>query len=67
MLLQRAWQLQETLQAPQSPATQLALDMLRRDLAGEPCLEERQAWEREFFGPRVLRSSAYAINQVGKD
>ncbi len=66
-LVLRAWQLQDTLATAQPPATQLILDILRRDLAGEPCIAEQQAWESEFFGPRELRSSTYALQRYRRD
>lgn len=51
LLVLRAHQLQDTMGRAQPPATQLIVDILRRELEGEPCIEERNAWARSFFGP----------------
>ncbi|EHP44222.1 hypothetical protein OR16_04572 [Cupriavidus basilensis OR16] len=41
------------------------LEKFRADICGEPCIEEREAWEREFFGP--LRQSVYTRNKNRRD
>lgn len=51
LLVLRANQLLETLGGNHPPATQFVKDILQQELEGEPCIEERNAWAREFFGP----------------
>jgi len=51
LLLLRADQLQVALDGGCATSTEFILDIFRRDLAGEPCVEERREWERQFFGP----------------
>ncbi|WP_144409791.1 hypothetical protein [Cupriavidus basilensis] len=29
------------------------LETFRAEIRGEPCIEEREAWEEEFFGPAM--------------
>lgn len=58
LLVLRADQLQETIIGACPPATQLVLDILRKELAGEPCIEEKKDWALKFFGPP--KQSAYS-------
>ncbi|RWA55363.1 hypothetical protein AU476_07600 [Cupriavidus sp. UYMSc13B] len=51
LLLLRANQLQHAMSGGCANSTQLILEIFQRELAGEPCVAEREAWEREFFGP----------------
>ncbi len=50
LLVLRANQLQQEMTGAYPPATQLMLEILRREYAGEPCIEERQEWADGFFG-----------------
>ncbi|WP_155301346.1 hypothetical protein [Cupriavidus necator] len=61
LLLLRANQLQEAMTGANAPTTQFILDIFRREIEGEPCIKERQAWDLEFFGPR--RVSEYTRRQ----
>ncbi|MCM3609129.1 hypothetical protein M4D49_26965 [Cupriavidus pauculus] len=64
LLVLRANQLLETMGRTNPPATQLVKDILLRELEGEPCIDERNAWAREFFGPP--RVSEYTRRRQAK-
>ncbi|MGH8854793.1 MAG: hypothetical protein ACREWI_10995 [Telluria sp.] len=50
------------------PATQLVLDILRQELAGEPCIEEKKDWALKFFGhPKQSAYSRKRKERVGRD
>src|SRR5438445_10328445 len=57
VLLLRANQLQDAYGAGCHTSFMQILEALRAELHGESCVEERKAWEEEFFGPR--RTSEY--------
>ncbi|CAN7779276.1 hypothetical protein LJR296_007885 [Cupriavidus necator] len=65
LLVLRAHQLVETMGSTQPPATELVRDILHQELGGEPCIEERNAWARDFFGPP--RVSEYTRRQREKE
>lgn len=50
ILLQRADQLQRMLGDSLAHPTALVLERFRQELAGEPCVEEREEWKRDLFG-----------------
>ncbi|UIF90835.1 hypothetical protein [Cupriavidus sp. UYPR2.512] len=65
ILLRRANQLQEASGAGCHTSYLQILETFRAELRGEPCIEERKAWDAEFFGPR--RVSEYTRRQKEKE
>lgn len=58
LLLLRAHQLQKVYGGGCHTSFVQVLETFREEIRGEPCVEEREAWERQFFGPP--RRSVYA-------
>lgn len=66
-LLLRANQLQKAYGGGCHVSHVQILETFRAELRGEPCIEEREAWEREFFGPATERLSVYTRNRHRSD
>ncbi|WP_043345134.1 hypothetical protein [Cupriavidus basilensis] len=65
ILLVRANQLQKAYDCGCHASHMQILDKFRAEIQGEPCIEEREAWEREFFGPP--QQSVYTRNKNRRD
>lgn len=65
VLLLRADQLQKAMASHCARSTQLVLEIFRLELQGEPCVEESEAWQAKFFGPR--QTSEYTARQELQD
>jgi hypothetical protein len=65
VLLLRANQLQQAYGGGCHTGYMQVLETFRAEIRGEPCIEEREAWEREFFGPPM--QSVYTRKRNRRD